>query len=276
MDSSIKNFKKYLFELDFPKKDNEQTKKYKRRKEGFSYIVNDYYSREERHYCAVLYSWLLQDITNVNDFLKSFSPKLLDEEVAGYNQVRLYYEFTWLRDIIYEFSRYAWLTGEKPKLKKELEEYIFKERRDKEKEIAKVKNRDPKDVGDIQKKKPDLAIYLKNTKKLILIEAKFEEGFEIKQIEETARYGIALKQLLGESIIKETTVALLGREDFLDKIKTKIRARRKDKEKPKLSFNPLISCLSWECLEKKFSKNDFIGKEIEKGLKNQKRIHPNT
>jgi hypothetical protein len=42
---------------------------------------------------------------------------------------------------------------------------------------------------------------LKNSKKLILIEAKFEGDFDEDQIVETQKYGESLIKLLGENII---------------------------------------------------------------------------
>jgi len=210
-------------------------------KKDYSFVVQDYYSREERHYCAYLFSWLIQDPQNVKIFLESFSPSLSDKnDLFDSEHVKLFYEFTWLRDIIYEFGRHSGLKGQKKEdLKSALNDFVFT------------------DGGDIQKKKPDLAIYLKNSKKLILIEAKFEEGFDHTQIEETIKYGEALEGLLGNGIIQKSFVALLGRAYYLRNYRN-------------------VYHLSWENLAENKIKDSEIKKEILKGLENQIRIHPKT
>ena len=214
----------------------------KKTKNDYSFVVRDYYSREERHYCAFLFAWLLQESGNIKKFLLSFDKSLVDKSESINNKnVKLFYEFTWLRDIIYEFGRHTEFKGQrKEDLKSALNNFVFK------------------GGGDIQKKKPDLAIYLRSSKKLILIEAKFEGGFDDGQIDETKNYGEALKILLGKEVIKESVVALIGRQYYL-----------------KGYHN--ISHLSWEDLVSiPIIQVKNIKDEIEKGLQNQIRIHPKT
>jgi len=227
-------------------------------KKDYSFVVQDYYSREERHYCAYLFSWLIQDNENIKKFLLNFDKPLVDKsESINYKNVKLFYEFTWLRDIIYEFGRHTEFKGQKKEdLKSALNNFVFE------------------GGGDIQKKKPDLAIYLKNSKKLILIEAKFEEGFDEAQIKETKKYGEALVKLLGKGIVKESVVALLGRDYYLDKLRN-IKNEDSEKVKKEKRDGYIYPCLSWEKLAKKI-KVDVIKNEIKMGLENQCRIHPRT
>lgn len=245
----------------------------KEREKDYNFVVQEYYSREERHYCAFLFSWLIQDPQNVKRILESFSSLLIDShDLFTEENVKLFYEFTWLRDIVYEFGRNKELKGKKEELKDENEQ--VKEN----KEQLKIALNDFvfENGGDIQKKKPDLAIYLKSSKKLILIEAKFEEKFDNIQIEETKKYGEALAKLLGKEIIQKTYVAMLGRSYYLDKLRG-INKEDSEKEKEVKRESYKYPCLSWEKLVGKITDKDFIIKnEIEKGLENQKRIHPKT
>jgi len=245
--------------LESFKKDLDSLNQNEKTENDYRFVVQDYYSREERHYCAFLFSWLLQNPENIKTFLLNFDKPLINKsEAINHKNVKLFYEFTWLRDIIYEFGRHSKLKGQKKEdLKSELNDSVFN------------------DVGDIQKKKPDLAIYLKNSKKLILIEAKFEGDFDEDQIVETQKYGESLIKLLGENIIEEVVVPLLGRDYYLDKLRgINKEDSEKDKEEKRESYTN--SCFSWENLAVKIENNNIIKDEIQMGLKNQRRIHPRT
>ena len=222
------------------------------------YVIDDYTSREERHYCAYLFSWLLQNPENIKTFLLTFDKPLIDKsESIIYKNVKLFYEFTWLRDIIYEFGRHTKLKDkEKKDLKSVLSDFVFEK------------------GGDTQKKKPDLAIFLKDKGTLILIEAKFEEKFDDAQIIETEKYGEAIASLLGEEVIRKIHVALLGRDYYLDKIRGIIKGDNETVKNGKRKEYP-YSCISWEKVASKL-KAGVIKEEIEMGLENQHRIHPRT
>ena len=54
------------------------------------YVIDDYTSREERHYCAYLFSWLLQNPENIKTFLLTFDKPLIDKsESIIYKNVKL-------------------------------------------------------------------------------------------------------------------------------------------------------------------------------------------
>lgn len=157
------------------------------------YRLQTFITREERHYCAYLFKWLLEGRGNVEEFL----PK----DIQLGSNVRLFYEYCPLRE--YLFSQIK--EPDYLELKNDINR-TFNE------------NVDPKKNGkpwDIQKKKIDLAIQsdMDGKTTVYLIEAKFEEGFDETQLELTKNYG----RILEQHFKINWEVILLGREYFLKK-----------------------------------------------------------
>jgi hypothetical protein len=112
--------------------------------------------------------------------------------------------------------------------------------------------------GDIQKKKPDLVFFFPHSKTLVLVEAKFEMGFDDSQLVQSMKYGNVLKDLFpdGERMgIKNIFVTALGIDYRLAPIKEK------------------FASISWEKLHRIIT-NEKIKKEIARGLTYQESIHP--
>lgn len=163
--------------------------------------IGAFTSREERHYCAYLYSWLLESRENVEN--------LLPEGCEIGKDYRLFYEYTAIREYLYSIKK-----KDKPAYKKE-KEFLNQQ-------LVNFENPNPDQKNDIQKKKIDLAIQtqLKGKTMVYLIEAKFEGSFDIDQLKLTENYGKILK----DRFDAEYRVILLGMEyhlmkDGLDKYK---------------------------------------------------------
>lgn len=207
-------------------------------------FISDYASREERHYCAYLLSWFLSDRTAVKAFFDNHTPlnneSFPELNEADYKDVKVYYEYTAIRELI-DFIGRSVRNTTNSNFKQELKSKI-------ELEIFQVT------TGDIQKKKPDLVFYFPSSKSLVLVEAKFEMRFDESQIEESRRYGNVLSKLFPEDIAN-VYVTTLGMDYYLNAI------------------NNRYFSISWEKLFTLLP-NGNIKNEIKKGLDYQKKIHP--
>lgn len=198
--------------------------------------LESYISREERHYCAFLFRWLLESRENVSQLLLGRSK--LGEEY------RLFYEYTAIRE--YLFS-----------LKKRMGGVEYKQIKDiLNQKLVNFDRPNPDQTNDIQKKKIDLALQTCIDGKTIiyLVEAKFEEGFDIDQLLLTENYGKILKELFSV----DYEVIVLGLEYYLNK---------KGLER--------YHKLSWESLVEKID-DPIVKNEIVKGLEYEYQIHPRT
>jgi hypothetical protein len=202
-------------------------------------FVSEFRSREERHYCAYLFAWLISSEKNLEIFLKNHSNQLLDKFVTGDIQnAKAYFEYTAIRELLDLLGRKSASGREtKENLKNIIENVIF-----------------DNTSGDIQKKKPDLVFYFPASKSLLLIEAKFEMGFDEIQITQSQRYGKVLQELFPNQI-NNVLVSALGIEYYTNKI------------------NANCPCISWEKIFD-FLPLGKIKTEIEYGLDYQKMIHP--
>lgn len=205
----------------------------------FESFITNYSSREERHYCAYLFAWLISKDEAISKFIENHTGDLrtgiTEADIKG---AKIYYEYTAIRELLDLIGREC-NNGDsiKENLKHEIEVEIFSDK-----------------AGDIQKKKPDLVFYFPNSKSLLLIEAKFEMGFDEDQIKESLVYGNILKQLFPEQITN-VYVSALGLNYYTEKIK---------------SICPVIS---WESVYSLIPEGK-IKTEIKTGLDYQKIIHP--
>jgi hypothetical protein len=196
---------------------------------------NRFVPREERHYCAHLFAWLLYEPNAVKQYLNWHSGNLFELiSKEDCNKVRIFYEFTALREYLYSIRKQKDYDLEKNKLNSQV-----------------FKNKD----GDIQKKKPDLAFYFPESKVLILTEAKFEEGFKKDQIQETEEYGSALKSIYTDDI-EQVIVSILGLQYHVTKME-------QSNSQP---------CISWETVYNKTT-SEVLKDELKRGLDYQKIIH---
>ncbi|MEX0811769.1 MAG: hypothetical protein WD048_06105 [Chitinophagales bacterium] len=218
------------------------------KKQTPSYQITN--TREERHFCSYLFAWFLKDKQkNLKLFFENHTHssgcKMPDD--IDYKNCKLFYEFTAIRELIHFQSKIEKDQSKALKTKERAEDYIFETEK-----------------GDAQKKKPDLAFYFKDKKTLVLIEAKFEEGFKLGQIEESDKYGEFLKEALPNEI--ETVVTcILGTEYYIDSIHEAIH-----KKEDQL---PCIPSISWEKLTEIIEAGE-IKDEIVNGLNYQKGFHP--
>lgn len=196
-------------------------------------------SREERHYCAYLFAWFLIDKKkNIKTYFQKHSNSesiFPDIEKIEFENCEVYYEYTAIREWIYYLKHVYKDSDKAQKVKSEAESEIF-----------------PKQKGDIQKKKADLAFYFPKEKLLILTEAKFEMGFDENQIEQTKGYGEYLKKHFSNAI-KDVKCTLLGLKYYNDKRSN-------------------LPSISWEELTEIIG-NNLIINEITKGLDFQGEIH---
>jgi hypothetical protein len=70
----------------------------------FNQFISNYTSREERHYCAYLFSWLISSPDAIKTFfnnhyvpLNALFPELTDSD---YESAEVYYEYTALRELL--------------------------------------------------------------------------------------------------------------------------------------------------------------------------------
>jgi len=156
--------------------------------------INAFISREERHYCAHLYSWLLESRKNAENLL----PKGCE---LG-QDYRLFYEYTAVREYLYSIKKHA-------------KESYNQEKKIRNQQLVNFENPSSDHTNDIQKKKIDLVIQSQVDGKTMvyLIEAKFEGGFDLQQLKLTENYGKILNELFGV----EFKVILLGMQYHLDK-----------------------------------------------------------
>lgn len=192
-------------------------------------------SREERHYCAYLFKWLL----DARQHLRTFLP----QDLALGENYRLFYEYTIIREYLYALKKTN--AEEYSRVKLPLNGQLVN---------YEVPSADV--VNDIQKKKIDLAIQtqINGATMVYLVEAKFEEGFNLRQLELTENYGKILNRLFGA----DYKMILLGMAYHLNK--------------PSLAKYPQVS---WEELVSKID-DPIVKDEIIKGLEYQYEIHPRT
>jgi hypothetical protein len=156
--------------------------------------LSEYATREERHYCTLLFKWLHYSDKNII--------KLLGRQEIVSSNFRLFYEYAPIREYLNKIKQKGINT-----------EYL--EFRDLLNQM--LVNYEPvsNDTNDIQKKKIDLAIQsIENGKiKVYLIEVKFVGGFNRKQLQLTDNYGKIMKDLFNI----EYEIFLIGLEDYLNK-----------------------------------------------------------
>lgn len=116
-------------------------------------FFEDYASREERHYCAYLFSWLLNSPDNIETFFDCHTnseniTNLLSD--CDYAKCNLFYEYTGLRELIDLVGHNLSTKHLKEPLKEIIKKEVFGESK----------------KNDIQKKKPDLAFYFPEAKLL--------------------------------------------------------------------------------------------------------------
>ncbi|MDD3877846.1 MAG: hypothetical protein PHT69_14590 [Bacteroidales bacterium] len=151
--------------------------------------------REERHYCAHLFAWLLYSEGAIDKYFKWHFNMPLE---IDYTNAQIFYEFTALREYLYSIRNNSSL-------------YLNEIKR-----LNKIVFGDGK--GDIQKKKPDLAFYFPQNKTLLITEVKFEKDFDKKQVNESAKYGIVLRELFPDEI-KTVIITYLGLKYYIQKLK---------------------------------------------------------
>jgi len=198
-------------------------------------LINKYASREERHYCAYLFKWLLDACQHVEAFLP--------QDLALGENHRLFYEYTPIREYLYA-------------LKKANAEEYSRVKLQLNGQLVNFENPGIDFTNDIQKKKTDLAIQtqINGATMVYLVEAKFEEGFDLRQLELTENYGKILNTLFRV----DYKVILLGMAYHVNK--------------PKLASYLRVS---WEELVTKID-DSVVKDEIAKGLEYQYKIHPKT
>jgi hypothetical protein len=213
----------------------------------FDNFISSFSSREERHYCAYLFSWLMNDSNAIKTYFENHSNKNDENfpslEKVDFSKTIVYYEYTALRELLDLIGR---------KVKTEVANKLKSETKERLEEIIFIGHE-----GDIQKKKPDLVFYFPDEKFLILIEAKFEMEFDESQILESQRYGETLMKIYSNDI-KVVYTTVLGTEYQLDKLKTK---------------HPSIS---WEKIHDVLLEPGKIKAEILRGLNYQSEIRKNT
>lgn len=204
-------------------------------------FIRDFVPREERHYCAYLFSWLLASPQNLKHYVNAqngTSDILKNISDEDYSCCRIYYEFTGLRELIHFVSKKASLKKYETDLIRTVGKGVFGNG----------------GKGDAQKKKPDLAFYFPLSKLLIVVEAKFESGFDEPQFMESKRYGEVLQEFFPDDIHK-VELTLLGLDYYL---------------KPYINN---YASISWEMLTKIIDNSRFKD-EIIRGLDYQKHFHP--
>lgn len=169
----------------------------------FNDFVTNFSSREERHYCAYLFSWLISSDQALRAYLDNHSGdlgnKISNEDVK---RAKAYYEYTALRELLDSVKRRCSNGYEiKEKLKEIIESEIF-----------------TATTGDIQKKKPDLVFYFPVSKSILLVEAKFEMDFDKSQINQSIKYGDILKILFPDQVTN-VYVSALGLNYYTEKQK---------------------------------------------------------
>jgi len=206
-------------------------------KQEHSFNIDTFIRREERHYCAYLYSWLLESRKNVET--------LLPQGCELGKDYRLFYEYTAVREYLYS-------------LKKNDKKAYIKEKEQLNQQLVNFENPNPDQKNDIQKKKIDLAIQTQlNGKTMVyLIEAKFKGSFDIDQLKLTENYG----KILNDRFKEEYKLLLMGTRYHLKKKGLDKYRNRK---------------ISWETINNEID-NPIVNIEIDKGLKFQYEIHPKT
>lgn len=200
-------------------------------------------SREERHYCAYLFKWLLQNKGNVERFLPL---------TVGFDKMpELYYEYTLVRE--YLFS------------KKDDDDYKEVKARYDQLLGAEIKAKGKREKWDVTKKKIDLGIhaYVNGKLTIYLVEAKFEEPFDEDQVRMTYNYGEILKEIANSEI--DYHVILLGRKYYVD--------AWMDKKKDWIENDKFY--VTWEDLVHLIV-DEQVKKEIKRGLEFQEKSHPRT
>jgi hypothetical protein len=222
----------------------------------FDQFISNYTSREERHYCAYLFAWLISSPDVIKTYFNNHTvpanstfPVLTDDD---FKSAEVYYEYTALRELLNLIEiKGVKSDDKKAELKSAIEKSIFGFH-------INADQKETNNKGDIQKKKPDLVFFFPHSKSLVLVEAKFEMGFDDSQLEQSMNYGSVVKNLFpdGEKMgIKNVFVTALGIDYRLIGIKEK------------------FASISWEKLHGIIT-NEKIKKEIERGLIYQAAIHP--
>jgi hypothetical protein len=211
----------------------------------FKNFITNYASREERHYCAYLFAWLINDKSAIKSYFESHENNEHISVIltADFTKTEVYFEYTALRELIDLIGK---------KVKTSIADQMKSEIKEKLKNLVFVKKE-----GDIQKKKPDLVFYFPDIKTLVLVEAKFEMDFDEPQIDESQKYGNVLMQIF-ENDIKIVYTTVLGIEYQINKLNSKYPS------------------ISWEKVFDIVPQNGRIQKEIKRGLIYQESIHPKT
>lgn len=163
-------------------------------------------TRDERFFCAHLYFEFLQ---NINPFLNLlFESKLIDKEEINSSIWEAAYEVCFYRDFIHQIG----INGIN--------------------EIGKT------EFSLLGKRTFDLCLFSEN--KIIIIEAKAQQGFETEQMESFKTDLLLVKKLIGENV----AIKLLGltSSKYNPKVVTKAR------------FDALIN---WEQIQKLYKNNIF-------------------
>jgi len=206
----------------------------------FDEFISDFKSREERHYCAYLFSWFITCPNAIKTYFESHDvPSSIEQDFnkINFDDAEVYYEYTGLRELLDLIERKVKKTsGLKISFKNQIEQMVFMEKK-----------------GDIQKKKPDLVFYFPKSQTIALVEAKFEGKFDENQIIESKKYGEVLKALFPEDI-KNVLVSILGIDYYVNKIKSQYPS------------------ISWEKIHEILPDGN-IKNEVKRGLKYQQVIH---
>ena len=66
-------------------------------------FITDFRSREERHYCAILFAWLIESEHNMEAFLRRLNEHPFEN--LDFSDYKIYYEFTGIRELIFDEKR---------------------------------------------------------------------------------------------------------------------------------------------------------------------------
>jgi hypothetical protein len=128
-------------------------------------------TREERHYCALLFRWLLSDPRRIERFVALLASKGCNATVEP-RSTRIVFEFSYLRDLLHGLDR-----------------------REFNRKNAKHQMNSAMSGSSVDHKRIDLALLCANSKSVVLIEAKFDGAIDKPQLTLTRQYGEILGQL---------------------------------------------------------------------------------
>ena len=203
-------------------------------------------SREERHYCACLFAWLLGSPENCRAFLKKiYCGGAEPEWLSGTNRFVITYECTLIRDWLY---------------------FLLKNEGRKSHDDSKKLCKDYAEF-DVSKKKPDLAIFEQESKTLILFEAKFDEGFDHNQIIKTQNYDDLVSDIeIEDDKVTTVIVVLIGLAYYLNSYLTKYP--------PADQGDSRLQTIAWESILQLIPEKHPTKEALKAGLERQYQDHP--